>query len=143
MAFAIPLIGLAGSVIQGASQQGADDANAAIYNQEARTARAQGYEAEATQRRHGALELGAARAGAGQAGAGYGGSTGRAIGQSSLNAELDALNIRYKQNLQSWSYDTQASNLRQEGKNALVSSGIRAGASLLKGYSNYGGVDLS
>ena len=143
MAVALPFILMAaGSGIQGMQQQNALRNNATTYAQEGSIASAQGYEAEAQQRRKTSQILGAEVAGAGQAGAGYQGSTGRMIGQSATNAELDALNIRYKSQLQKWAYTTQASNLQQESQTAGTNSFFKAGASLLTGYANYKNPDL-
>lgn len=136
MAMALPLLMLAGGVAQGVQQKNAADSNAATDRTEASVAAAQGYSAEATQRRQGAMAIGREVAGAGQAGAGYQGSTGRYIQQNAMEAEQNALNVRYKANLQKWSYDTQGSLTQQEGKDALATSTLRAGASLLKGYSS-------
>jgi hypothetical protein len=125
----------AGAVAQGVSQSNAQAANAGTMATEGKIAATQGYEAEAQQRRKTGMIIGAEQAAAGQAGAGYGGSVGRSIGQSSRNAELDALNIRYKAQLQKWGYTTQAGNLQSESDTAMNSGLMRAGASLLTGYS--------
>lgn len=140
MAIALPLIGLiasgAGAAAQGVAQSNALASNAATYSLEGKTAAAQGYEAEAQQRRQGAQVIGREVAGAGQAGAGYQGSTGNVIGQSAVNTELDALNIRYKAQLQKWSYATQSSNLASESATAGNAGFLKTGAALLKGYSS-------
>lgn len=147
MAFA-PLIGLAlsagGAAASGVAQSDASAYNASIYANEGKTAGAQGYEAEAQQRRNTAEVISSETAAAGQAGGGYGGSTGRRIGQSAVNAELDAMNIRYKSQLQRWSYDTQSANLRSEARTAGNAGFLKAGGALLKGYSNnYTGAGLT
>ena len=122
----------------GAAREGMDasDAmkyNSGIYAEEARTAAAQGYEQEAQTRRQTAGELGREEAAAGEAGAGYGGSTGRMIGQSALNAELDALNVRYKSQLQKWAYNAQSANLANEAGTVRTGGFLKAGAALLRG----------
>ena len=145
---ALPLLlagaGAASSVAQGVSQENALKYNAGIYGDEATTAVAQGYQAEATQRRKNAAMLGSMTAAAGQAGAGYGGSAGRSIDQSAVNAELDALNIRYKAGLQKWGYQQQSNNLNQEADAVGRNTILKAGASLLTGTSGgyIGGADL-
>lgn len=137
------IITAAGALKQGSDQKSADSYNAKVMNTEGVIASTQGYEAEAQKRRDTAQVLGKMEAAAGQAGAGYGGSVGRVLGQSAVNAELDALNIRYKAALQKWAYTTQGANLVAEGKNAQTSSWLRAGSALLRGYSsNYAGADL-
>src|SRR6185312_2798229 len=115
MAAAIPFVMMAGSLISGTAKANAANDNATVMGFEARTAAAQGYEAEAQQRRKTAMMEGSQIAAAGQAGAGYGGSTGRAIGQNIRNATEDALSIRYKAQLQKWAYGTQATNIASEG----------------------------
>ena len=142
MAVAIPFIAMAasagGSAIAGADRADALNANAATMAYEGRTAAAQGYQAEAEQRRRAGMVLGQEAAAAGQAGAGYGGSVGRSMKQSALNAELDALNVRYKTRLQKWSFDTQATNLRAEASAASASGTLNTASALLRGYSqNY------
>lgn len=142
MAAAIPLIGLVvsgvGAVASGVQKSEAAAANATSMNYEARTAASQGYEAEAAQRRKTGMILGSEIAAAGQSGTGYGGSTGRSVNQSALNMEKDALNIRYKAQLQKWGYQTQASNITAEGQQEATSDYLKAGGALLRGYSgNY------
>lgn len=122
----------------GAAKEGMDASsalkyNSGIYAEEARTAAAQGYEQEAQTRRQTAGELGREEAAAGEAGAGYGGSTGRMIGQSALNAELDALNVRYKSQLQKWAYNAQSANLANEAGTVRTGGFLKAGAALLRG----------
>lgn len=142
MAAAIPWIGMAisavGAVSSGVQKSEAAAANASAMNYEAKTASDQGYEAEAAERRKTGMILGSEVAAAGQAGAGYQGSTGRSINQSALNMEKDALNIRYKAQLQKWGYTTQAGNIAYEGQQEATSDYLKAGGSLLRGYSgNY------
>lgn len=138
MAFAVPIMMAAGAIVQGAQQKNAADYNAAVMEQEKKTALAQGYEAEAQQRRAGTAAIGREVAAAGQSGGGYGGSVGRVVKQSAVNTELDALNIRYKAAMQAWGYGEQASNLEMQGRQAQTNSFIKAGSALLSGYANYG-----
>lgn len=142
MVAAIPWIATAftavGAVTSAVQKSDASAVNAATMRDEAKTAAAQGFEAEAAQRRKTGIILGSEAAAAGQAGAGYGGSTGRVLQQSALNAEKDALNIRYKAQLQKWGYTTQAGNIAYEGQQESNAGFLKAGASLLRGYSgNY------
>lgn len=127
-----------GALVSGLSQSSALRANARTYDTEAGIASTQGYEQEAQQRRAGSMEMGRETAAVGAAGAGYGGSAGRALAQSAQNTELDALNIRYKAQLQKWAYGAQAENLRSEASTATASGVMKAGAALLSGHSkNY------
>lgn len=132
-----------GNLVGGISQANALRSNATSYTTEGLAAARQGSEQEAQQRRAGAATIGSMTAAAGQAGTGYQGSNGRMIAQSAANTELDALNIRYKSQLQKWSYFSQSSNLRSEASAAQGSGIARAGAALLKGYSgNYTGMGI-
>lgn len=144
MAFLPLAITALGALKSGSDQANALNSNATVYGYEAKTAAAQGYEAEAQERRNTGQVIGAQVAAAGQSGGGYGGSTGRRIGQSATNAELDALNVRYKSQLQKWSYASQSQNLKDEAGTAMSNSFLKAGGALLKGYSNnYTSTDLS
>jgi len=138
MAAAIPFVMLAGSVISGTQKANAAESNAQVLGFEAKTAAAQGYSAEAQQRRKTAAMEGSQIAAAGQAGAGFGGSTGRAITQNVRNATEDALAIRYKAQLAKWSYGLQSANVAAEGQSEANSDYLKAGGAFLRGYSgNY------
>ena len=130
------MVAAAAAIYGGIEKKKAADANARMMGTEGSLAAAQGYSAEANERRLGAMAIGKEVAGAGQAGAGYSGSVGRAIGQSAQNAELNDLNIRYKAGLQKWSYLTQAGFDRQEGNAQMTSSLFRAGSQFLGGQSS-------
>jgi hypothetical protein len=144
---ALPLVATAisayGAYKQGQDAKSAAAANARTYGMEGQIAATQGYEQEAQLRRKTGMILGSEQAAVGQAGAGYGGSAGRSLKQSAMNAELDALNVRYKSQLQKWSYTTQAGNIAQEGVAAGTTGNIRAGAALLRGYGNYANPNVS
>lgn len=124
-----------GAFKTGIDQSNALRSNAQSYAAEGQIAARQGSEQEAQTRRQGSLALGREAAAAGTAGAGYGGSAGRSIAQSALNTELDALNIRYKSQMQKWAYGAQAQNLQDEAKTARTGGFLRAGAQLLTGFS--------
>ena len=148
MAIALPFIAMAasgvGALSSGMARSQALTENAGIYAAESKTAGAQGLEAENEQRRKAGTVLGHMVAAAGQSGTGYGGSNGRFIDQSAVNAEHDALSIRYKSQLQKWAYLTQSQNLKQEASDAGRAGVLNTGAALLKGFSSsYVGDDLS
>lgn len=127
-----------GTLASGLSQAKALQANAGAYRAEAATAADQGFQQESQIRREGAQRIGQETAAVGQSGTGYGGSNSRLIAQNALNVQLDALNTRYKSQLQKWSYQAQASNLDYEARQARVGGFLNAGAALLKGASgNY------
>jgi hypothetical protein len=134
-----------GALVTGLTGAQASEQNARTYRTEGTIATTQGAQQEAQERRSTAMTLGSMRAAGAQAGAGTDGSAGRAISQSAMNAELDALNIRYKSQLQRWSYFAQADNLDREATAQRTSGALKAGAALLKGYSsNYlAGPDMS
>lgn len=138
-------LNLAGALTSGLTGAQASEQNARTYRSEGAIATTQGAEQEAQERRGTAMTLGSMRAAAAQAGGGTDGSAGRAIGQSAMNAELDALNIRYKSQLQRWAYSAQAENLDKEATIQRTGGFLKAGAALLKGYSsNYlGGSDMA
>lgn len=133
-------LGIGSALVGSTAQARALSTNAQTYQTEGATAARQGYEQEAQQRITGAKVIGAQTAAAGAAGAGYQGSTGRMIAQSARNVELDALNTRYKAQLQKWSFGAQAQNLGYESGVARAGGILKAGAALLRGYSgNYTG----
>ena len=124
--------------IGGALKQGKDAANQQTFNSnvmktEAGIALGQGAEAEAQSRRNSREAIGRQAAAFGASGAGYGGSSARAMDQSLVNQELDALNTRYKGTLTAYGYNTQASIDEQAAKNDQTSAAINAGTAAMKG----------
>jgi hypothetical protein len=73
----------------------ASDYNAAIAAQNAQTASEQGNANEEAQRRKARMVMGAQRAALAEAGIGSDGTASDLVEQSAVNAEMDALNIRY------------------------------------------------
>lgn len=122
----------------------AADYNAAVDRQRADTAMQVSNANEESQRRHARLVLGQTRAGLAQAGIGTEGSASDVLQQSSGNAELDALNIRYEGTLQAHGLNSQA-NLdsyqanvaRSNASSARTGGWLSAGASLLSSGGNY------
>lgn len=158
MAAAIPFI-MAGLSAYSAIQQGNQQAsslmqqaatekrNQQLLQDQARTARQQAGAEEEASRRESRRLLGQQRAAIGQSGIGYGGTAGLLMEDSAVQAELDALNIRY-------GGEQQARNLLNQANEAGVSAGIlgsnakqarnagllKAGTSLLSsGSSMFGG----
>ena len=129
------LLSASGSVIQGQTADAAANANAAALGQQANVAAAQGYTDEQTQRRGARQVLGTQAASAAQAGGGTGGTTARVIEQSGINAELDALNIRYGGLQKASGLMAQAKAEKYGGRAASTQGYFMAGANLLKGYS--------
>lgn len=145
-AFAAPLMiasaamQAVGSIAQGNAANAAAQANAtALSNQAEAELRASGAREE-QQRRQNRQFLGAQRAALAQAGIGVDGSAYDIARQSAINAELDALDIRYEGQLRSKNLRDQATITRFEGKQAKTAGYLGAGAAILGGVSNYAGV---
>lgn len=127
------------------SQAEAQRYNAAIAENNAKASAEQANAAEEAQRRKAAAIRGEAMAAIGQSGTGYDGSNLDMLRQSSANAELDALNIRYQgqmnySGLMAQSEMEQRAAL-QSGRNASdarAAGYVGAATSLLSGAAKYG-----
>lgn len=106
--------------VQGAKQ------DASALEDQARTVTQQSLADESAQRRSARDLLGKQAASFAQAGGGYGGTVAGVMSDSAANAELDALNIRYRGLNKAYTYRTQA---RRE----LQAAGPTAGAQLISG----------
>lgn len=157
MAAAIPFI-IAGMTAYSAVSQGqqqsaalkqqaeAEERNQALLNEQARVARQQAGADEEAQRRQNRQLLATQRAAIGQAGIGFGGTPGLLQEDTAMQAELDALNIRYGGEQQARSLLNQAgeagissSILRSNASQARRAGILKAGASLIgSGASMYG-----
>lgn len=134
---------IAGSLASADAQSSADKANAAIATQNATIANQQANAQEEQQRRKARQILGQQRAAIGESYGGLLGSGADLYQQSSTNAELDALNIRYEGVLKSRGYQQQAAFDRASASNALSAGYVGAGAALLSGAADYArGYDL-
>lgn len=134
LAAAAPYIA-AGSAAYGAVKQGqAADFNSKVATNEANLSVDQANAASGIQRRVGREALGKQAAAFGAAGVGYGGSSETALNQTAVNAELDALNTKYKGTITSYGYGIQSGIDKSEASQY----NLMAGAALLKGAgSNY------
>lgn len=120
--------------------------NAEILRTQARTARQQAGAQEEAQRREAQRFLGTQRAAVGQSGVGYGGTVAQLLEDSAVQAELDALNIRYGGELQAADLtnqagmsDTESQILRANAKAAKRAGVMGAATSLLQsGAQAYG-----
>src|SRR5688572_1633269 len=121
------------NIFDGMSKFAEGRANSKVLKQQARTARAQGYADEESQRRYAKAFAGEQAAALAQSGTGTGGSNALLIEQDAVNAELDALNIRYRSNLRGMALDSDARAAKRAGKAAIVRGGLRAGSALMKG----------
>src|SRR5687768_2109600 len=106
------------SIFEGLSGYAEGRANAKTLRQQARTARAQGYADEESQRRYTKAFAGEQAAALAQSGTGTGGTNAMLIEQDAVNAELDALNIRYRSNLRGMALDSDARAAKRAGKAA-------------------------
>jgi hypothetical protein len=113
-----------------ASQQ---EYNSGVMRNEATISLGQGAQAEAQSRRNSREAFGRQAAAFGAAGTGYGGSSARAMGQSLINQELDALNTRYKGTLTAYGYNTQAQIDAETAKSDRFAGYINAGTAAMKG----------
>jgi hypothetical protein len=130
MAF-LPAVAAAYGAVQKAQT---DKYNAQVAQNEANTAVNQGGAQEGMVLRAGRQQLGRQATAFGAAGVGYGGSSERALDQSAVNEEYDALNTKYRGVLTGYGYSTEAQQLRSQGNQ----ESLLAGAALLKGIgSNY------
>lgn len=129
---------------QAESQAQANEYNAKVRQMQASVEREQTARREEQQRRKSRQVLGAQRAAISQAGIGLMGSALDIEEQSGINAEMDALNIRYEgeRNAVGMLNDAQLENYyadanREAGSNAMKGAYLSAGASILSGTSSY------
>lgn len=90
---------------------------------------------EAAHRREARMRIGRQAAAQAEAGIGTSGSAGLLLEQSSVLAELDALNIRYGGQMRSRGLLAESLMTRERGRAARRNAGLLAGAQLLSGFS--------
>lgn len=129
-----------GSIAQGNAANAAAQANASALNKQSEAELRAAGAREEQQRRANRQFLGTQRAALAQAGIGVDGSAYDIARQSAVNAELDALNIRYEGQLRAKGLRDQATITRFEGKQARTAGYLGAGAAILQGASNYAGM---
>lgn len=154
-AVASAAMGAVSMIVQGnaaaAQQESAANAanyNAAVAGQNAQSAIQAANANEEAQRRKAAGDQGRLRAGMAENGIGLDSGTASDLTeQSSMNAELDALNIRYQGATQAQAYrsqgklDTMQADQASSNAGAAMTSGfIGAGASALSAYGKYAGM---
>lgn len=156
MAAAIPFAAaafqVAGSLYSGYSQAAgmraqarADDANAELSRQAAANAMLEAGANEDMQRRKSAGQMSSQAAALAESGIGMDSGTALDLTQqSALNAEMDALNIRYAGKLKANNLYTEAANFensasmnRANARGAVVGGWLNAGANALSSYGNY------
>ena len=106
-------LGMIQSIHQARNDAQDAEFNETVAGQNARLERQQGGVAEERQRREAAQLLGKQRAAMLQNGTGAGGSNLDVARQSAVEAELDALNIRYNSEVRAHGYDVQAQQYRR------------------------------
>lgn len=131
---------------QARSAQDTVNYNATVNEQNAQTALQAANANEEAQRRKSAQDMGRVRAGVIENLGAESGSATDLTEDSAMNAELDALNIRYGGQTQARAYKTGAALDRQQAEqaginanNALTSGYLTAGASALSSYGRYSG----
>lgn len=114
--------------------------NASLLRGQASLARQHAGAEEEAQRREAKRVLGTQRAAVGQSGIGFGGTAGMLLEDSAVQAELDALNIRYGGELQASDLleqagmsDVESRILKKNAKSAKRAGLMNAATSLLQG----------
>lgn len=125
------VVSAVGAVSQAASARSAANYNAQVAERNATVARQQAAVNEQAQRRDAYRALGRMRAGYGAAGVATEGTPLDVLENSAAEAELDALNIRYKGQLASMGYGEEANLQRSRGKSAMTAGVFKAGTALL------------
>jgi len=121
------------ALFSGFSQRNEADTQASVLNQQADTVGKQTVQAENAQRRQARQFLSRQAAAIGESGTGYGGSSAKLREQSAIEAELEALNIRYSGQQRAQGLRTEAGFAKDRGGAALLGSGLAAGSAILSG----------
>lgn len=144
----IPLMAMGGSVglqaagalMQGQAARNSAEYNATMMDQAATVERQQTSAREDAQRRQARMVLGQQRAALAQSGGGMGGSAADIMQQSAMNAELDALTLRYEGELRARGLNAQAEGERYMGRQAQRASYFSAAGSILSGAGKIAGM---
>ena len=146
MAF-LPILAAAaavgGTVYSGVEKSKADSYNAAVMANEQKAAVDQSNAQANLVTRQGAQAVGRQRAAFGGAGVGYGGSSAIALDQSSVNAELDALNTKYRGAISGYGYGVESGILKQQASQQDTATTLLAGGQALNKLSPYFGSSVS
>ena len=140
-----------GSVAEGNAKSAAykgeaksHDYNARVADLNAGMSYEQGSQQEEQARRDSRQQLGEQRAAVAQSGTGFGGSNADVIRQSTTNAEMDALNIRYGADVEAVGYKNtaqaeryNAALSRNAAKSAKKSGYLNATANIIGGVTDY------
>ena len=132
-----------GAIQQGNASQAAANRNAEMLDRNAGIEREQANQREESKRREARQVLGAQRAAFAQSGGGMGGSAADVMQQSSVNAELDALTLRYEGDLRARGMEAEAASERYAGKVAKRQGYMQAVGSILSGAGMYQGAQAA
>lgn len=128
-----------GAIQQGAAAESAANYNAAMMERDAVSERQLASEREAAKRRETTAILASQRAAFAQSGGGMGGSAADVMRQSGINAELDALTLRYEGDMRARGLESGAVSERYAGKQAKTQSYFNAAGTILGGFGDYQG----
>lgn len=128
-----------GAIQQGSAARAAGDYNATMLEQSAAVERQQTAAREDAKRREARMVMGSQRAAFAQSGGGMGGSAADVMQQSAINAELDALTLRYEGDLRARGMQTEAASERFAGRQAQRQGYFGAAGSILSGAGQYMG----
>ena len=131
-------VGALGAIQQARSSAAASEFNAQVADNNAITAEQNAAADERQQRRTASREAASSRARIGAAGVSLEGSPLDVLEDQALEAELDALNLRYGGKLQASNYRSQAQLDRSRARSAKTQGFISAGTSLLNGAAKFG-----
>jgi hypothetical protein len=134
---ALAAVAVVGAVAQARSARAAAKYNTAIAERNAVVSRQQAGVAETAQRQDSYRAMGRIRAGYSAAGVTPEGTPLDVLEDSAAEAELDALNIRYKGELSAIGYEGEAGLQRIRAKSALSTGVFNAGTALLAGAGGY------
>lgn len=126
-------VGAVGAIQQGQQARATADYNARQEQIGADVTRRQAAAREELQRKEARKFLGRQRAAIAESGTGFGGSARDIAVDSALDAELDALNIRYQGELEARGLSEQAKLTRLEGRQRAGQYGLKAFGSVLGG----------
>ena len=128
-----------GSIQQGNAAKKSADFNATMLEQGAAVERQQTAAREDAKRREARMVLGSQRAAFAQSGGGLEGSAADVMQQSAINAELDALTLRYEGDLRARGMQAESTSERFAGKQAQRQGYFAAAGSILGGSGQYMG----
>lgn len=124
------------TAVSGYQQSQQAEAEADLASKNATAAAEQAAQAEDATRRRNRSILARQRAAIAESGIGFGGSSETLQQTSAVQAELDALNIRYEGRMRGLGFQADANIARQRGRNAMTGGALSASGQLLGGYAD-------